>query len=191
MYFEQRTIAGNFNEGTYPDNLYTDEDNCEVIKNYHRMNKNAKEVFDSLLQYNIERSERYAPEFKLWLIIGLIVILFVTFLPINADILVYRKMVNEFCKILLNLPPKHKEEAKNPLMDDIAIDSSNTGAVAKKVAQYKLIVIILVTYILIFLLFASYIALCVTMMKSTENSSMLLKWYFYSVERMVLAKRNR
>ncbi|EAX89127.1 hypothetical protein TVAG_008520 [Trichomonas vaginalis G3] len=57
--FMQNTIMGQYSNGQYFDNIYMSNDYCQIASNFQFISDQSNSVFKAILDYNINKSEKY------------------------------------------------------------------------------------------------------------------------------------
>ncbi|EAY03093.1 hypothetical protein TVAG_415270 [Trichomonas vaginalis G3] len=186
--FMSNTIAGQYNQGWYTDNIYTSNDYCQILANLPILATNADIAFNSILNFNIKKASAYKPQIYAWMIVGALMIFFTISTPAVIIIQTYNYMVDKLIKVLLALPQQTKEEAKKPLMIDsepIQDLSSQT-----KVATSNIMDILpRFFFLFLFICVGSYIGLCYTTLQLNDTMTKCLKWFYYSCTRITMSSQ--
>ncbi|EAY21631.1 Adenylate and Guanylate cyclase catalytic domain containing protein [Trichomonas vaginalis G3] len=186
LVFEAYNFAGNYNENIYPANLFNDDDYCEVMTNMFPTADDSIEAYPSIFDYNIGFASGYNKYF-----IGIMYCItfamgFLSIIPFLFILISYQKMANKTLKILLSLPTKIKEQAKEPLALDY-VQNSEFGSGSKlQTNNSKIfhIVIYLLSVVLFLFFFVLMTKNTITLNNECTN---LIYWYYYSMKHTVLA----
>ncbi|EAY14793.1 Adenylate and Guanylate cyclase catalytic domain containing protein [Trichomonas vaginalis G3] len=181
----QNVIAGTFKSGEKIDNLYINNEYCEIAVNIHTVATYSDQTFQNILNYNIQESKDYKKEFLSWLIVGACVIFFGISLPAVIVIKTYNKMVDDMIRSLISLPCEVKEDAKKPLMLEYE-DSSMHVSSQKLDKSYIMKILQVLFFFFIFCAVAVYVLLCYEAIILNDDITMILKWFHYSCSRIVL-----
>ncbi|EAX88092.1 hypothetical protein TVAG_318170 [Trichomonas vaginalis G3] len=138
--FEEAEIAGTYGAGETIPNLFTDTTYCQVQMNTFASMDISQGIFMSFIGSSSGSTIHFNHIFKLWLICGSVIFLILVIVPISIIVASYLKMINRVLKILLNLPQKSREEAKQNLFNEQLESSEDKFRGNKQGRSLKIII---------------------------------------------------
>lgn len=139
--FFQNQFAGDLALNVNYENLYATNEFCQILTNTFVLSETSTVSLQSILKYNVDKAAPYTKYYKLWAIIGSIVIFFFSCVPALIIINTYNAFVNKTLQMLLSLPNNIKEDCKKPLILESQHDgiTNNTNTKCKESFLLKFI----------------------------------------------------
>ncbi|EAX87032.1 Adenylate and Guanylate cyclase catalytic domain containing protein [Trichomonas vaginalis G3] len=181
-------IAGLYNENKMPANLYASNDYCQILSNIPTISENADITFHSILNYHIDKANYYDGIFIAWLVFGLVAMAVICGIPLFVIGFLYNRRITKMCQILHQLPPPVKEDARRALMLNQDLNSENSAGTTEVKSAF-LVVIRIIYYIALIACLIVYALFVITTTKMNSNLTKILRWYFYSCQRITMASQ--
>lgn len=183
-FFKENYLAGDLSLNKVGENLFDNDQHCAVEATLNYVINNTKDVFASLLDYNLNRSSTYNDSFKLWMIFGCIAVIVLDITPFLVLIIVFRRLLNKMIKVLLDLPSRTKEIAKDPIMEE-SNQSSSVQAIMKTFNSQTRTIMSMINLLFIALIAISIILLTRNSIELNNKLTLMIQWFYYSVGRMM------
>ncbi|KAK8835915.1 hypothetical protein M9Y10_040294 [Tritrichomonas musculus] len=167
-------------------NWFNSDEICEIIANQQAVETSTMNIFMSLLGYELVLSERENRIIDMFSIVFTIIPAIVYLVPVSIYMKLFLNDIKKLIKILFDVNPKYKEEAKKPIRKDTTYEQSQTSSDKKPKSNRFIIPLVLMIIFCIVNSLLIYFMLSETDVLN-ENIKRLGRWHLCSAIRLASA----